>query len=212
MRRSSVADKRGKTKRDRSNGQPTWEIALLYPEQGEWSVEEYLDLPTNRLVDYAEGRLEFLPMPTTLHQWITGFLYRALEAFASAHQLGLALPAPLRVQLWPRKFREPDGVFLRAIHRHRAGNEFWDGADLVIDVLSDTPEDRRRDLVTKRREYARAAIPEYWIVDPQQKLIRVLRLKGKKYVVHGSFKAGRMAQSHLLPGFAVDVAEALAGP
>jgi Uma2 family endonuclease len=186
-------------------------VALLFPEQGNWSVEEYLALAGNRLVEYAEGRLEVLPTPTTLHQWIVLFLYRALEAFVGS-QRGLVLVAPLRVQLWPGKFREPDVVFLLHAHRRRAGHEFWEGADLVMEVVSEAPEDRRRDLITKRREYAQAGIPEYWIVDPKQKQITVLRLKGTRYVVHGAFKSGRQAQSHLLPGFAVDVAAALAGP
>ena len=196
MKPSAVAEKLDDAARDRLH----------------WSVEEYLDLPTNRLVEYADGRLEVLPMPTTLHQWIVGFLYRVLEAFASSHQLGLTLPAPLRVQLWPDKFREPDVVFMHADHRARAGNKFWDGADLVMEVLSDSPEDRRRDLVVKRREYARAGIPEYWLIDPKEKQIKVLRLKDKKYVVHGTYKAGHSARSHLLMGFTVDVSAALAGP
>lgn len=212
MKNRPVAEDLREGGKDRPNGQPTWDVALLFPEQGNWSVEEYLALPGNRLVEYADGRLEVLPMPTTLHQWIVGFLYRALEAFASSQQLGLALLAPLRVQLWPDKFREPDVVFMRAEHRDRVGKEFWDGADLVMEVLSDSSEDRRRDLVTKRREYARAGIPEYWIVDPRRKRITVLRLKGEKYIALGTFKPGQTARSHLLPGFAVDVAAALAGP
>ncbi len=43
-----------------------------------------------------------------------------------------------------------------------------------------------RDLVEKREEYARAGIPEYWIVDPEQGQITVLALDGTGYAVHGS--------------------------
>jgi Uma2 family endonuclease len=68
------------------------------------------------------------------------------------------------------------------------------------------------DLVAKRAEYARARIAEYWIVDTKLKLVRVLRLKGKAYQVHGEFKIGEAATSHLLPGFAVDVAKVFAEP
>ncbi len=212
MKTNAVAERRIDAGRNGVVGDPTWDIALLFPHQGQWSVEEYLDLPSNRLVEYAEGRLEVLPMPTTLHQWIVFYLCRLLNDFASSHRLGLTLPAPLRVRMWSDKFREPDVVFMLTAHRPRAGNEFWDGADLVMEVLSDTPEDRRRDQVVKRREYAKAGIAEYWLVDPKQKQITVLRLKGKSYVIHGRFKAGKTAKSHLLPGFEVDVSTALAGP
>ena len=47
---------------------PTWEIAHLFPAQGAWSEEEYLDLPGNRLVEFSNGFLEMLPVPTTSHQ------------------------------------------------------------------------------------------------------------------------------------------------
>ena len=63
----------------------------------------------------------------------------------------------------------------------------------------------------KRREHAQAGIPEYWIVDPRDERITVLRLDGKKYAVHGEYTKGTTAVSHLLPGFlAVDVTTAFA--
>jgi hypothetical protein len=41
--------------------EPTWDIALLYPAQGDWSEEEYLSLPGNRLIEFCDGTQEFLP-------------------------------------------------------------------------------------------------------------------------------------------------------
>jgi Uma2 family endonuclease len=187
---------------------PTWEVAYLFPTQGEWSEEEYLALKGNRLVEFSHGILEVLPVPTMTHQLIVAHLYGLLLTFASARNLGPVLFAPLRVRLWRDKFREPDLVFMRKEHADRAGDEFWKGADLVMEVVSGDDEDRRRDLVTKRREYARARIPEYWIVDPREGRIAVLRLARGRYVVHGQFGKGDTATSRLLPGFAVDVREA----
>jgi Uma2 family endonuclease len=188
--------------------EPTWEIAHLFPPQGTWSEEEYLALNANRLVEFSQGNVEVLPMPTTSHQFIALFLYRILEAFASARGLGATVAAPLRVRLWAGKYREPDVVFLLRQHEERIHEQYWDGADLVMEVVSD--DDRRRDVETKRREYARAGIPEYWLVDPQDGKITVLRLATKRYVIHGEFSKGATAVSALLPGFSVDVSEALA--
>jgi Uma2 family endonuclease len=190
--------------------EPTWEIAHLFPPQGMWSEEEYLALDGNHLVEFSHGRLEVLPMPTSSHQRIVFFLARLLLAFAAAHDLGEVLPASLRVRLWRGKFREPDVVFMRKEHADRAGEEFWKGADLVMEVVSGDKKDRHRDLVTKRQEYARARIPEYWTIDPLKERITVLRLAGKRYAVHGAFRRGMTAASHLLPGFTVDVSEVLA--
>jgi Uma2 family endonuclease len=114
--------------------------------------------------------------------------------------------------LGPEKFREPDVVFMRKRHSSRIGDRFWKGADLVVEVVSDDAEDRRRDLVVKRAEYAEAGIQEYWIVDPKRKQITVLWLKGAKYQVHGTYGKGKKATSRLLAGFSVDVNEVFAGP
>jgi Uma2 family endonuclease len=86
------------------------------------------------------------------------------------------------------------------------GEDFWEGADLVMEIVSEGAESRRRDFIDKRREYAQGKIPEYWIVDPQEQRITVLRLNGSEYIVHGEFAPGQIATSALLPGFVADVA------
>jgi len=60
--------------------------------------------------------------------------------------------------------------------------------------------------VTKRREYALARIPEYWIVDPAEEKVTVLKLRGTRYVIHGKFGIDDLATSAALKGFAVEVA------
>lgn len=185
---------------------PTWEMALIYPDQGGWSVEEYLALDIGRHVEFADGYLEFLPMPTELHQTVVLWLVNALRAYASEHG-GVALMAPLPVRLWPRKFREPDVVYMRPEHADRRHGTHWDGADLVIEVISET--NRRLDTETKRAEYARAGIPEYWLVDPQRAQILVLVLRDGEYALDSTYGPGSLAVSATLSGFAVEVAAAL---
>jgi len=202
----------GKAARSTAEPEPAWDIAYLFPPQGCWSEEEYLALDTNRLVEFSNGVLAVLPMPTTSHQLLAFYLAGLLAAFVTGQSLGTVLPAPLRVRLRRGQYREPDVVFMRREHSSRIGEKFWKGADLVMEVVSEGKEDRHRDYVIKRREYARAGIPEYWIVDPQEEKFLVLRLAGKRYVVHGEFGKGAIATSHLLPGFSVDVTQALTQP
>ena len=144
-------------------------------------------------------------MPTQSHQLIVQFLSNMLFAFASAAELGRVLFAPLRVRLRKGKFREPDVVFMLAEHADRMGEEYWIGAGLMMEVVSDDPESRERDLVKKRAEYAAATIPEYWIVDPVEHRVTVLSLKKKRYVSHGEYRIGDRATSVLLNGFALEV-------
>ena len=182
----------------------TWEIAQLFPAQGHWSEEEYLALDTNHLIEFSHGQLEVLPMPTQSHQLLVIALFELLRNYVRTRKLGTVLFSPMRVQLWPGKYREPDILFMRTEHDDRRSDSFWEGADLVMEVVS--PDDPQRDTVTKRREYAQAGIPEYWIVDPADVSISVLTLRGIEYTLHGEFVAGETATSVLLDRFEVEVA------
>jgi Uma2 family endonuclease len=189
-------------------GEPAWEIAKLFPNQGQWSVQEYLALPGNHLVEFSHGNVEVLPLPTELHQRIVAFLYQAIFTFVQPQGLGMVLFAPLRVRLDPSKIREPDIAFMLKSNAARRSDEYWDGADWVIEVVSN--DDRRRDLEIKRFEYARAGIPEYWIVDPMNSQVVVLTLQGDRYVEVGVFHAGQRAASFVVKGFALDVGQMFA--
>jgi Uma2 family endonuclease len=185
-----------------------WEVATLFPAQGDWSEEEYLRLTdgTNRRIEFTDGRLEFLAMPTDVHESMIEFLYFALKEFVEAGNLGKVRWTGIRLRIRPRKFRLPDIIFLHKDHFHARHNRAWDGADLVMEVVSDDPKDRDRDYQQKLLDYAEAKVPEYWIIDYQQRAVLVHRLVADKYVLDGQFRPGQQAKSFLLDGFAVDVA------
>jgi Uma2 family endonuclease len=185
-----------------------WEVATLYPAQGEWSEEEYLELTdhTNRRIEFTDGRLEFLPMPTEVHEALVQFLFFALHAFVEQRGLGKVYFNGIRLRIRPRKTRLPDVIFLHKDHFYARHNRVWDGADLVMEVVSDDPKDRQRDFEQKLLDYAEAKIAEYWIVDPDRQLVIVHRLDGDRYALHGEFSRGQQATSVLLEGFGVDVA------
>jgi Uma2 family endonuclease len=188
-------------------GEPVWELARIFPPQGEWTEEEYLalDRAGNRLIEFTDGFVEMLPMPTREHQRIVLSILRALLAFIEPAKLGEALCAPLPLKLRKRLWREPDIVFTTAEHMDEG--DYPERADLVVEVVSSGKEAEERDYETKRREYAAYGISEYWIVDPKKEQITVLRLDGKRYAEHGVFKRGARATSVLLKGFGVAVAD-----
>ena len=190
-------------------GEPVWDIAHLFPLQGAWSEEDYLSLETNHLIEFSDGNIEVLPMPSERHQDIVIFLMQALIAFAKPRDLGKVLVAAFRVKLWEGKYREPDVMFLLKENYHKRGKQFWHGADLVMEVVS--PDDPKRDTEKKYQEYAKAGISEYWIVNPLDETIRVFTLpeSADSYQLHGEFKHGEVATSDLLNGFSIKVTEAL---
>lgn len=87
----------------------------LAPLQGLWTEQQYLRLTeqTSHLIEFTDGCIEVLPMPTSRHQTILLLLY---ERFKMAVQPGggKVLVVPLRLRLRPGKFREPDVLLLRS--------------------------------------------------------------------------------------------------
>lgn len=176
----------------------------LYPRQGEWTEAEYLDLTdhTNRMIEFTDGYIEVLPMPTDHHQAILAYLFELFLVYLRPRG-GTVRFSPLRVRIHARKFREPDLLLLLDAKDPRRQDRYWQGADLALEVVSaDKPE---RDLVEKRGDYAEAGIPEYWIVNPETETITVLRLEDSAYAEHGVFGRGTEAVSALMPGFSVGV-------
>jgi Uma2 family endonuclease len=191
-----------------STGGPCWDVAHLFPERGNWTEADYLALSTNRPIELSNGCLEVLPMPGWAHQFIARFLFRMLDRFVVSKGIGEVMFPPFPVRLWPEKIREPDVVFVRN-ERSKVGS-YSEGADLVVEVVSEGKVNRERDLVAKRAEYAKAGISEYWIVDPELQQITVLALEGETYREHGVFAPGQVATSKLLEGFSVAASEVFA--
>ncbi len=182
--------------------QPTWEIAALYPTQGNWPESEYLRLEGNQLIEYDNGFVEFLEIPTPFHQFILSLLNDLFKSWVQVHARGYVLFSPLPLQVEPRHYREPDLMFVAAEHVDWIEAQRLVGADLVVEVVSG---DRERDFVDKRADYARLGVAEYWIVDPRDEQIHVLTLADDSYAVHGVFGRNETASSVLLAGFSADV-------
>ena len=181
-------------------------VVDLKPLQGLWTQAQYLQLTDHSklLLEFTDGHLEVLPMPTDHHQAISQYLFLALLPVVTALG-GKVRYAPLRLRIREGKFREPDLLLVRDAKDPRRRNDYWRGADLVVEIVS--PDDPGRDLQVKRRDYAEAQIPEYWVVNPIDETITVLTLAGDAYAEHGVFRRGRQAYSVYLNGFAVGVAE-----
>jgi len=76
-------------------------MAHVLPAQGQLTEEEYLALDGNRIVEFANGRLEVPPMSTTSHQLIVLYLCSLLSAFTARRNMGITLIAALPI---PRFF------------------------------------------------------------------------------------------------------------
>jgi len=178
----------------------------LLPKQGNWSEEEYLWFTdrAERAIEFSDGSVEVLPPPTDSHQGIVLLFARLLFSYLNPRG-GVVRFSPLRLRLRDARYHEPDILALLDRDDSRHEDRYWHGADWVLEVVS--PDKPERDLIEKRREYAEAGIPEYWIVNPLDETITVLMLDGQTYAEHDTFLRGQRATSALLLGFSVPVDE-----
>jgi Uma2 family endonuclease len=151
-------------------------------------------------VGYTDGYVEVLPFPTSAHQKLLKRLFVAFSRYFEPRG-GEVFFGPMRLQVRPGKYRVPDLLLLVSSADSRNQHRYWQGADLVLEIVS--PEKRERDLVDKRKDYADGKVAEYWIVDPQMETITVLQLAGEAYHEAGIFHRGESARSSLRPDFAI---------
>src|SRR5438093_448233 len=158
---------------------PTYEMLEELPYQGEWTEREYIDLDSNKLIEFTDGFLEFLPMPTEIHLYVQDFLVQAVRTILARRKKGAVNYAPFKLKIDSKRFREPDVLVLLEENDPRRGNRYWSGADIVFEIVS--PDNPERDYWKKRTDYADADVKEYWIVDREARKITLLILEGGKF-------------------------------
>ncbi|GMU56227.1 MAG: hypothetical protein AMXMBFR33_53730 [Candidatus Xenobia bacterium] len=150
-----------------------------------WTYEDYCELPEDgNRYEILDGRLYVTPAPRTFHEILTVRLVAALLASGQ-----IVLTAPVDLMLVGATPVQPDLVFLTREQAHQIEERYITGAPtLVVEILS--PSTAARDRTLKLNKYAQNQIPWYWLVDPEEKSLQVLRLEGGSYRVEASLGAG----------------------
>ncbi|TDA70386.1 MAG: Uma2 family endonuclease [Clostridia bacterium] len=137
---------------------------------GKMSFEEFLAWgDEDTWAEWVDGEVTLLSPAATKHQRINVFLSSFLSNYVLLKKLGQVLTAPFVIRL-PEPVghgREPDIIFIREENLAHLRPTYFAGApDLVVEITS--PESLARDRGEKFKEYERAGVPEYWLVDPDK--------------------------------------------
>ncbi len=139
------------------------------PKRIKTDYQTYLDTASeSQIVEWVNGEIiKYMP-PIYGHQDIVSFLDALLRQFVQYFNLGVIIPAPFEVKLWPDgPSREPDILFISQNNLPKlTPKRFQGGPDLIIEIVSTSSavEDR----VRKLTQYEQAGVSEYWIIDPRQ--------------------------------------------
>ncbi len=170
--------------------------------QVKFTVRDYKSLPPSETKRYEllGGDLILAPSPNSKHQRVVGELFFHLKRFVHEHRLGAVLFSPLDVILG-EDVVQPDILFVSPQRAHIIDDDMRGAPDLVVEVLS--PATQARDRGYKRTCYARHGVREYWLVDPDARMVEVLSLGEQDFETVASYRPGRTLASPLLAGFAL---------
>jgi Uma2 family endonuclease len=134
-----------------------------------YTAEEVRHFPDDRLrYEVIRGELFVTPAPGTAHQRTVLELARLLQSYLETHALGEALPAPFEVEFTADSAVQPDVLALLATQQGRLTAERLYGPPaLVIEIVSYSS--KRTDRLQKRQLYQEQGVPEYWVVDLEQR-------------------------------------------
>src|SRR5262249_40771867 len=112
-----------------------------------------------------------------LFMWLGGLL----DLFVEELDLGKVMGSRVACRLNDKDGPEPDILFVLKKHQHRILRGHIRGSpDAAWEIVS--PESIDRDYVKKWKQYERARVPEYWIIDELEQKVTLLRLtKRGKY-------------------------------
>jgi Uma2 family endonuclease len=158
--------------------------------------------------ELIEGELFVSRAPGLPHQMIVQNLQIAFADYLRSNPIGKTVPGPGAV------FSQYDAVIpdLAFVRNERwdqvvTGEKFTGALDLVIEVTSPGKENRDRDLLVKRQLYGKYGVAEYWIVDAENRLVEIYRLKQERLESVATLRNGDQITTPLLPGFRFHVAD-----
>lgn len=175
------------------------------PPQGQWTYTGYAAIPDDgKMYEVVKGVLYMSPSPTPGHQDVNGEIFGYLRQFVKLAGLGRVFAEPTDVELSPGDIVKPDVFVVLNEHLDRIKPTRIVGApDLVVEILS--PGTWRHDLHEKFDAYARAQVPEYWIVSPSEQVVEVFVLEDGAYQSLGVFQGSAILPSRVVPDWSVPV-------
>lgn len=143
-------------------------------EEKNYTINDIYSLPDGERAELFDGQIYYMAPPSWTHQKISRKLQQAIANYIdNSNGSCEVLAAPFAVFLNDedlKTYLEPDLSVI--CDRKKLDDKGCHGApDWVIEIVS--PMSRSRDYIKKMITYHMAGVREYWIVDPEEKLVTV---------------------------------------
>jgi len=158
---------------------------LIEPQEAaKLSMTEWLALPEDEPGELVDGRLEEEEVPDFVHEILVMLLGQLFANWVFPRG-GAVAGSEAKLALRSGRGRKADLlVYFPGSSLPARRGAIREAPDLVVEIVSPTPRDTRRDRVEKVNEYAAFGIRYYWIVDPELKSLEILELGADGRYVH----------------------------
>ena len=141
-------------------------------------MEDWAALPEDAPGEFVDGHLAEEEVPDPIHELAVSWLIALFRAWLGVGS-GFVFASDVKFVVSASRGRKPDvSVYFpqRAAPPPRRG-PIHDPPDVIVEVVSPSPADERRDRVTKMEEYAAFGVSHYWLLDPALGSLEIFELR-----------------------------------
>jgi Uma2 family endonuclease len=184
----------------------------LAKEKEYYTYADYLGWDGAERYEIIDGEAYMMAPPSRFHQDISMALSTKINNYLEGKPCKV-YAAPFAVRLNPAEDQSDDTVLEPDIvvvcDPSKLDDRGCNGApDLIIEILS--PSNARHDRITKFQLYREAGVREYWIADPEEKVLTAYVLKNGEYVA-SFYEDKDTAPVTVLPGCKIDLSAVFGG-
>ncbi len=144
------------------------------------AMEVFRLLPEGTLCEVINGQLFMSPSPFTKHQIIVTDLLTNINFYCRKTKIAKIFVAPFDVYLdEDSNAVQPDIIVILKENEGIIKDHIYGVPDILIEVLSEGNKDH--DLVIKKELYQKFGVKEYYIIEPETKLVLHFQLAGNNY-------------------------------
>jgi Uma2 family endonuclease len=154
-------------------------------EEQKYTYADYLTWPEEERWEIIDGVSYLQAAPSPIHQEVFTELVKQFAVYLTGKPCRV-YPAPFCVRLPQggekgekevKNVVEPDISIV--CDKSKIDDQGCNGApDIIIEIIS--PSSGKKDRVVKFNKYEKAGVQEYWVVEPEQKLVSVFLLQDNR--------------------------------
>ena len=148
---------------------------MLAVSRAPMSVDEWAALDEDVAGELVDGSLEEEEVPSIVHECVVRWLILLLAPYFEACG-GQVVGSGVKLAIQPNRGRLANVVCFGPGKRPEPRGAVRVPPDIVIEVVSPSAADERRDRIEKPDDYAAFGVRQYWVVDPELRSLEVWEL------------------------------------